>query len=128
MYISGCLSMSTGDNFNQSAYPSLELGACFKNFCFGFNSGRLNIDKSPFNGEKIENYYYELKSSVSFPLGAFKGYVVAGWGQYYNSTHSFIEYGGGVVYSIKKIDLMIQVSNWDRTVYVSPCIAYNFSL
>jgi hypothetical protein len=127
-YLSGSLSVSTGTNFRQNSYPSVEMGVYVKNLAFAFNTGRLNFGKSPYKGEKLKNYYYELKTTASFPLGEIKGYVIAGWGQYYNSNHNFIEYGGGIIYSIKKIDLIIQVSNWDGTVYLSPGVVYNFSM
>ncbi len=126
-YFAGSVSMSTGDNFKQNSYPSLELGVCVKNMTFGFNAGRMNIDKSLFGGERIDNYYYELKTAVYFPIGSIKGFAVAGLGQY-NPHHVFIEYGGGFVCSINKIDLIMQVSSWDNMVYLSPGIAYNFSI
>jgi len=126
-YFAGSVSMSTGDNFKQNSYPSLELGVCHKNLAFGLNLGRLNFDESPYVIEKIDNYYFELKSMAYFPVGSLKGYVIAGWGQY-KPDHSFIEYGGGIAYSIKNIDLVLQISNWDRIVYLSPGIAYNFCI
>lgn len=127
-YVAGSVSMPSGNNFKQDAYPSLEVGVCKKNFMFGLSSGRLNFDTSPYGKEKADNYYYELKTYASFPIGEIKGFVVAGWGQVFNSNHTFIEYGGGLVYSIKKVDLIVQVSSWDGKVYLSPGIAYNFSL
>ncbi len=126
-YFAASVSMSTGDNFKQNSFPSLELGVYFKNLAFGFNAGRFNFDKSPYGAEKLDNYYYELKTVVSFPIGSIKGYAMAGWGQY-KPVHSFIEYGGGIIYSINSFDLMMQVSNWDKVVFVSPGIAYNFSI
>lgn len=127
-YAAGSLSMSTGNDFKMSSYPSLELGISRGNTAFGFNSGRSNLGKSPYAGENIKNYYGEAKVMVYFPIGSIKGYVIGGLGAYYNSNHSFIEYGGGVVRSVGKIDLMLQVSNWDQIVYLSPGIAYNFSI
>ena len=126
-YFAASVSMSTGDNFKQNSYPSIELGVCFKNIAFGINTGRFNFDESPYGVEKYDYYYYELKTVAYFPLGSLKGYAIAGWGQY-KPNHSFIEYGGGFVYSIKKFDLIMQVSNWDRIVYLSPGIAYNFTI
>ena len=129
MYVAACLSTSTGDDFNQNSYPSIELGVYLKDVTVAFNTGRSNIDESPWNDERIENYYYELKAIRSFPIENVTAYVVFGWGQYYNSTHSFIEYGGGLVYPVsKKVDFMLQVSNWDNIVYLSPCVGYNFSV
>lgn len=127
-YVSGSISTSTGDNFKQNTYPSIEVGVCKNNISFGFNTGRLNLDKSPYKDENIHNYYYELKASASFSLGSIKGYGIIGWGQYYDSRHSFLEYGGGFVYSIKHIDIVLQVSSWDRQMYLSPGIVYNFKI
>ena len=127
-YVAGSLSMSTGDNFAASSYPSFEFGFCWKNMAFGLNTGRMSLEKSPYDGEQIENYYSEIKTNIYFPIGPIKGYVVTGWGQYYNSKHSFIEYGGGIVRSIGKFDLMLQVSSWNQCMYLSPGIAYNFSI
>ena len=126
-YASGFLATSNGNNFNAASYAGVELGVCFKNVQFGVSSGRGNLVKAV-GEESISNYWYEAKTYATFPLGNVKGFVVAGWGQYYNSTHSFIEYGGGFVYSIKNVDLMMQVSSWDGVVYASPGIAFNFSL
>jgi hypothetical protein len=126
-YVAGSVSVPTGNSFKQDAYPSFEFGINCKNMTFGINTGRMSFDKSPFNGEKIDNYYSEIKMMTSFPIGQIKGYIVGGWGMYYNSSHEFIEYGAGVVYSVNKIDFMLQVSNWNQIVYLSPGIAYNFS-
>jgi hypothetical protein len=126
-YVSASLSMSGGDNFKLNSYPSLEVGAfATDNLSFGLNIGRLNLDKSPYSCEKLDNYYYELKSSATFPLGSIKGFIVGGWGQYYNTT--FLEYGGGIIYSVNKFDFVLQVSNWDKATYLSPGIVYNFQL
>ena len=126
-YASGFFATSTGNNFNAASYAGVEVGVGFKNVQFGISSGRGNLDKT-IGAENVSNYWYEAKTYATFPLGNVKGFVVAGWGQYYNSTHNFIEYGGGIVYSIKNVDLMLQVSNWDGVVYVSPGIAYNFQI
>ena len=125
MYLSTGLSTSTNDNFNQGTYAGLEIGVCAKNMMFGFASGRGNLD---FTTDMTENYWYEVKAYACHQFGAVKGFVVGGWGQYYKTTHSFIEYGAGASYSIKKFDLSITVSNWDRVVYISPGVCFNFSL
>ena len=124
-YFAGSMSTSTGDNFNQNTYAGVELGVCAKNMMFGFATGRGNLD---FTSDQTENYWYEIKSYASMPVGSVKAFVVAGWGQYYKTTHSFIEYGAGASYSIKKFDLSITVSNWDRVVYISPGVCFNFGL
>jgi hypothetical protein len=126
-YFAGGISTSTGDDLKQSTWPSAELGVCFKAVSFGLNVGRFNFDKSPYAGEKIDNYYYEVKTIACFPICSIKGFVMAGWGQY-KPTHSFVEFGGDIVYSVKRFDLIVQVSNWNGILNVSPGIAYNFSI
>lgn len=125
LYVSTGLSTATGNNFNQSTYAGVEIGVCRENVMFGFASGRGNLD---FTSDMTENYWYEAKVYATKQIGVVKGFVVAGWGQYYKTTHSFIEYGAGISYSIKKVDLCLTVSNWDNIVYVSPGICFNFSL
>lgn len=126
-YFGASLSTATGNNFYQSSYASAELGVCRKNTSFAFAMGRGNLDASPYGKEKIDNYWFEAKAYATVPIGNIKGIVVFGWGQYFNSNHSFIEYGAGFSYSVKKFDLGLTVSNWDNVVYVSPGISYNFS-
>lgn len=126
-YAAASLSTSGGDNFEQISYASAEVGVCHKNMSFGFVSGRGSLAGFSYSTENIGNYWFELKTSASVQLGVVKGYALAGWGQYYNSHHRFIEYGVGLSYSVGKFDLMAQVSNWDKVVYVSPGVAYNFS-
>lgn len=125
-YIAASLSTSSGSNFNQSTFPSVELGISKKMMTIGFIIGRSNLEKTTI--EKLENYWYEIKTTASMPIGPIKGFILAGWGQYYNSNQNFIEYGAGFSYSIKKFDLNMQVSSWYNTVYISPGITYNFKL
>ena len=125
-YISGSFSTSTNDNFNQGSYAGLELGVCAKNLMFGVASGRGNIDFS--SEDRIENYWYEIKAYACIPIGSVKGYALAGWGQYYKTTHSFIEYGIGAAYSVKQFDFSLTISNWDKVVYFTPGVTYNFGL
>lgn len=127
-YVSLSASAPTSDNFKQNGYPSFEFGISCKNMMFGINTGRMSFDKSPYVGENIKNYYSEIKMMTMFPIGPIKGYVLGGIGEYYESTHMFIEYGGGIDYSVGKFDLTLQVSNWNQIVYLSPGITYNFSI
>jgi hypothetical protein len=69
-----------------------------------------------------------LKAYACLPIGAVKGFALAEWWQYYGTKHSFIEYGVGAAYSVKQWDFSLTVSNWDRVVYVSPAVTFNFSL
>jgi len=125
-YFAGSLSTTNGTNFNQSTYAGLELGVCAKNMMFGYASGRGNIDFSM--PDASTNYWGEIKAYATKPVGDVKCFFVAGWGQYYGTTHSFVEYGAGFTYSVKKFDLGLTVSSWDNLVYVSPGITYNFHL
>ena len=77
----------------------LELGVCLKNLMFGVASGRGNLD---FSTTGIQDYWFEVKAYACLPIGAVKGFAVAGWGQYYGTNHSFIEYGVGAAYSVKQ--------------------------
>lgn len=125
-YVSGFYATSTGNSIGASSYAGVEAGVSFKNLGFGLSSGRGNLAAMP--KETSNLYWYEVKTYGYIPVGSIKFIVVAGWGQYYNSVHSFIEYGTGFVYSIKKVDLGMTISNWDNAWYVSPGITYNFSV
>ncbi|MBK9451597.1 MAG: hypothetical protein IPN95_19730 [Bacteroidetes bacterium] len=124
-YVSGSFSTSVNDNFKQGSYAGLELGVCLKNLMFGVASGRGNLD---FSTTGIQDYWFEVKAYACLPIGAVKGFAVAGWGQYYGTNHSFIEYGVGAAYSVKQWDFSLTVSNWDRVVYLSPGVTFNFAL
>lgn len=93
---------------------------------FSIASGRGNLDFS--SSDASSNYWFEVKSYAYIPIGNINCYVLGGWGQYINTTHSFIEYGVGASYSIKNIALSVAVSNWDNYTYISPGITYNFSV
>lgn len=123
-YISASLSTSTGGCFKVNSYYGLEAGIGIKNLAFGLAGGRGSFD---YSSENISNYWYELKSYVSFPVGSVRGFAVGGWGQYFNTGHSFLEYGVGAAYNVGRFDLSMTVSNWDNTVYLSPGICFNFN-
>ncbi len=125
-YVSTFIATSNGSNFNQSSYSGVEAGIYVKNLAFGLATGRG--DFQPSSSETISNYWFEAKSYIYFPVGSVKAFGVAGWGQYYNTSQSFIEYGGGFIYSIKKFDIGLTVSNWNNQFYVAPGITYNFKL
>ncbi|MFN8394610.1 MAG: hypothetical protein U0176_08065 [Bacteroidia bacterium] len=124
-YVAGSFSTSVNDNFKQGSYAGVELGVCLKNLMFGVATGRGNLD---FSTDRLQDYWFEVKAYACLPIGAVKGFVVAGWGQYYDTKHSFIEYGVGAAYSVKQFDFSMTVSNWDRVVYLSPGVAFNFAL
>lgn len=124
-YLGVSFSTSTGDNFKTNSYAGAEAGIGIENLMFGVAVGRGNLDFS--SSDNIQNYWYELKGYVSQPIGSVRGFAVAGWGQYFDTGHSFIEYGLGAAYSVGKFDIALTVSNWDKVVYVTPGICYNFS-
>ena len=125
-YVATSLSVSTNDNFKLGSYTSVETGVFIKNIALGLSSGRGNLDFS--SEDKIQNYWYEAKSYVYFPVGSAKGYLIGGYGGYYKTSHMFIEYGIGAAYSVKRFDFSITVSNWSNTVYITPGVCYNFKL
>jgi hypothetical protein len=124
LYIAGFGSVSSGDTLKLVSYPSAEIGICYKNLSVGLNGGRNNFDFT--KKDNAQNYYLEIKTTVSSQIGCVKGYLIFGYGMYMNSQHNLIEFGSGITYSISNIDLSIQVSNFDRTDYISLGIARNF--
>ncbi len=123
-YLSTSFSTSTGDDFKLNSYYGVETGIGVKNLMFGLAGGRGNID---YSSDNIRNYWYEIKTYASVPIGSVRGFVVIGWGQYFKTGHSFLEYGAGAAYTIKRFDISLTVSNWDKVVYVTPGVCYNFN-
>lgn len=124
-YLSVGLSLSNGDNFKTGSYSSIEGGINRGNIGLGLVFGRGNLD-GIFKDDNIRNYYYEAKTSFCHQIGDVTGMVMFGWGQYIDTPHSFIEYGGGVTYSVGRMGYGIMVSNWDRVNYLTPSITLNF--
>lgn len=126
VYVATGLSMSnTGDTtFTYSSYPSIELGIMKDNFCLGLVVGRWNLEG--FDNDVTENYWYELKTAVSFPLGNYSGYGLLGVGNYMSTERIFIEYGLGFSRTFNKIGVFSQVSNWDGYWYLTPGLSYTF--
>lgn len=125
MYFSGSVSLSAIDHFGDGTYPSLEAGISYKYFCFGLNAGRGRLTDIFSQKDRSSEYYWEVKSTVSYPIERIKLYLVFAYGQYFTSRNSLIEYGGGFSYPIKNFDLGLQMSSFDGVAYVSPCITYN---
>jgi hypothetical protein len=119
-YVSVGVSLSNGPSVKNSAFPSIEFGVSHKNLM-----GGLSVGKGSFNKQTTTDYFYEFKGYTSIPLGAVKAYMIFGAGSYFNSKYAFIEYGSGVTYSIKKTDISLQASNWDKVDYLSLSFAYN---
>lgn len=125
-YASVGLSMSNTSNFRAGSYFNLEGGVCKENLCLGVVVGRGNITGMFKNTDAINNYYYEPKVTVTFPLGKLTGTAIFGVGGYFGTSHTLIEYGSGVYYQIDNISYGLLYSNWDGVDYITPNITYNF--
>lgn len=124
-YASLGLSVSNGDDFKMTSYSSLEVGLMRENITFGAIFGRGNLSGIGDN-DNIGNYFYEVKTTASYPVGAVSGSILFGYGGYFNSTHNFIEYGVGITYNKGKMGYGVTYSNWDGVNYLTPCITFNF--
>lgn len=124
-YVSAGISISnTGSStFGKTSYPSIEFGGMYDNFGLGLVAGRGNLD---FNGDAIQNYWYEVKTSFNQPIGPVSVYGLFGIGNYIRTKQLFIEYGVGMSVNIKKYGIFIQSSNWDGVDYISTGVTYNF--
>ena len=118
------ISNSYDTTFAYSSYPSIEVGLMKNNFSLGLVAGRSNL--SGFKHDAANNYWYELKSAVSFPIGKLSGYGLLGIGNYMTTQRFFVEYGVGFSYSFNKWSVFSQASNWDGTWYVTPGLCYTF--
>ena len=125
-YTSAGLSISNSydTTFSYSSYPSIEFGGMYENLGVGLVLGRANL--SGFNSDRLENYWYEIKASVSKSIGIVGAYALFGVGNYISTKRVFIEYGAGISYVPKKFGGFIQASNWDGYWYVTPGLVYNF--
>lgn len=125
-YVSVGLSMSNMDNFRNGSYFSLEYGVTKQNLSLSMVVGRGNITGMFKDVDHIQNYYYEPKVTVGFPLGKLTGTAIFGVGGYFGTSHMLIEYGSGISYQIGDISYGILYSNWDGVDYITPNITYNF--
>lgn len=126
LYLATGLSISNSydTTFAYSSYPSVEVGLMKNNFSMGLVLGRANL--SGFDQDVASNYWYELKSAVSFPMGNLSGYALLGIGNYMTTKRVFVEYGAGFSYSFNKLGVFAQASNWDGYWYVTPGLSYSF--
>ncbi len=125
-YTSFGLSVSNGDDFKASSYVAIENGIMYENLAIGAIFGRGNLTDMGKSTDNIGKYYYEVKATGYIPLGILFGNVIFGWGGYFNSVHTFIEYGGGISYSKGKFGYGVTYSNWDGVNYVTPSITFNY--
>lgn len=110
------------DNFNKSSYPSVEFGFTRRSVGLGIVFGTENMLTS--SGSRG---YYELKTSLSKPVGECSAYALFGVGSYFEKSFSpFIEYGAGFSYMPNKIGYFVQYSNWATTNYISAGFTYCF--
>lgn len=134
-YVALSVSMSSGNTydtnenkytFSESAYPSVEIGFSKGNIMAGVAIGRGNFQGIA-KGDKLGNYYAEVRVTPSFPLGIIDANVVFGAGSYLvSSKGTFIEYGSGISYTKGDYTYGIGYSNWDGVDYISPSISYTF--
>jgi len=127
VYVAAGLSMSNtyDTTFAYASYPSIELGIMKNNWSLGLVAGRGNNVYSV--KDDISNYWWEVKTALSFPVGKFSGYGLLGIGNYMSTKRMFIEYGAGFSYMpTDHIGIFSQVSNWDGTWYITPGLSYTF--
>ena len=145
-----------GDNtnkttFDEATYPSIEFGFSRENLSLGLVLGRGNLrglgnhnystgnyeqlaDKSgpdlskPIYGDKISNYYWEVKATPTFPLGVVNASIIFGVGSYFSNEigNTFIEYGSGISYTVNKFTYGVCYTNWDGIDYITPNVSYGF--
>jgi len=125
-YVSYGLSVTNSQDFKSSSYTSLEGGVMYENLSFGLMIGRGSLAGLGSKQDRITDYFYELKTSASFPLGMLSGSILLGYGGYIDTKHMFIEYGVGLSYTPNKIGYGLSLSNWDGINYITPFICYNF--
>lgn len=125
-YLSAGLSVANtkGSTFAKTSYPSIEFGGMYDNFGLGVVIGRGNL--ADFNKDIVQNYWYELKTSFTQPIGPISVYGLFGLGNYISTNQLFIEYGIGMSLPIRKYAIFIQSSNWDGIDYISTGVTYNF--
>lgn len=116
-------SESVNNQFEDAAYPSVEFGMTKGSLSFGAIVGRGSLN---FKNDDISNYYYELKTAVSQPVGNASVYALFGVGNYVDQNQVFVEYGAGLAYTPSKLGYFVQASNWDGIWYVTPGLTYNF--
>lgn len=145
-YVSLGLSVSNGNDygdnqnkygFNESSYPSLEVGVTRQNLSAGIALGRGNLKGLGSSQDHIRNYYAELRVVPSFNLGVVSANLIFGVGSYFGKStlagttttvdSVFIEYGTGISYSKGNYSYGLAYSNWDGIDYVTPSVTYNFN-
>jgi hypothetical protein len=129
-YLSTGLSMTNvGQNvtdFKTSSYLGLEGGVMYGNLGVGIVFGRGSLRGLGSKTDHINDYFSEIKGTVSQPIGNVMLTGLFGYGTYLTSNRTFIEYGIGMVYNVGKLGYGVTFSNWDGLPYITPNITYNF--
>lgn len=125
-YLSTGISITNSDDFQGSSFVSTEVGVMRDNISVGAVLGRNNLVNIGEN-ESFNNYWYEGKVAVSFPLGKVDGYALAGVGSYIENGNIFTEYGLGVSKYFKGFGVFVQMSNWDSVNYISSGLTFNLN-
>ena len=125
-YLSYGLSVTNSSDFNSSSYTGLEGGIMKENFGLDLVFGRGSLKGLGSSTDNIQNYFYEVKTFASYPIGNVSGSFILGYGGYIDTPHMFIEYGAGLCYNIGKVGLGATYSNWDGVNYITPSITLNF--
>lgn len=123
-YLAAGLSVTNSEDFSSSSYFSVEGGVMYDNVSFGAVVGRNNLS-GLFEDISLNNYWGELKTAVSHPLGFVNIYGVLGVGAYFENGNMFIEYGAGLSKEFKTFGVFLQISNWDGVDYITPGISIN---
>lgn len=131
-YVSFGVSMTnsneTADStrFSVRNYMGLEGGVCYGNLGLGLVLGRSFLQGTFASDDHINNYFTEVKSTVTQPVGNVNVTALFGYGCYLGTKRNFIEYGVGMSYSVNKFAYGMSYSNWDGVNFVTPNITYNF--
>ncbi len=121
-YLAAGLSVTNSGDFSNSSYFSVEGGVMYDNISFGAVVGRNNLS-GLFEDISLDNYWGEIKTAVSHPLGFVSIYGVLGAGAYFENGNMFIEYGAGLSKEFKNFGVFLQVSNWDGVDYITPGVS-----
>jgi hypothetical protein len=131
-YVSFGVSMTNTDDADSTArfsvrnYMGLEGGVCYGNLGLGLVLGRSFLQGTFASDDHINNYFTEVKSTVTQPIGNVNVTGLFGYGCYLGTKRNFIEYGVGMSYSVNKFAYGMSYSNWDGVNFVTPNITYNF--
>ena len=127
IYVSSGLSVTNtgGLSFEETSYASTELGFSANELSFALVTGRSNNDFAI--KETMNNYWWELKTAITFPMKSVDLYGLLGMGNYFSTNRVFIEYGTGFSYSWDQLSCFAQISNWDSVWYITPGFSFVFS-